>query len=121
MFGLTYQIECVSLQNILINMCHECQTDAFKENRISLGVSSRVHAYIVYSSLPCQWLTDASYTFFLSTRRMVASYLVHHGYCATAEAFAKSTDQAVHEELASIKNRQSKLVNGLIKQKCVIM
>ena len=39
--------------------------------------------------------------------RMVASYLVHHSYCATAEAFAKSTDQAVHEELASIKNRQS--------------
>ncbi len=35
--------------------------------------------------------------------RMVASYLVHHSYCATAEAFAKSTDQAVHEELASIK------------------
>ena len=40
---------------------------------------------------------------------MVASYLVHHSYCATAEAFAKSTDQAVHEELASIKNRQSEL------------
>ncbi|KAJ8272923.1 hypothetical protein GJAV_G00095020 [Gymnothorax javanicus] len=39
-------------------------------------------------------------------QRMVASYLVHHGYCATAEAFAKSTDQAVQEELASIKNRQ---------------
>lgn len=39
--------------------------------------------------------------------RMVASYLVHHSYCATAEAFAKSTNQAVHEELASIKNRQS--------------
>lgn len=38
---------------------------------------------------------------------MVASYLVHHSYCATAEAFAKSTNQAVHEELASIKNRQS--------------
>lgn len=41
---------------------------------------------------------------------MVASYLVHHSYCATAEAFAKSTDQAVHEELASIKNRQSESV-----------
>uniref|UniRef100_A0A8C9VXI2 RAN binding protein 9 n=1 Tax=Scleropages formosus TaxID=113540 RepID=A0A8C9VXI2_SCLFO len=41
-----------------------------------------------------------------SPDRMVASYLVHHGYCATAEAFARSTDQAVHEELASIKNRQ---------------
>ncbi|KAJ8277055.1 hypothetical protein GJAV_G00070970 [Gymnothorax javanicus] len=39
-------------------------------------------------------------------QKMVASYLVHHGYCATAEVFAKSTDQAVHEELASIKNRQ---------------
>lgn len=41
---------------------------------------------------------------------MVASYLVHHSYCATAEAFAKSTDQAVQEELASIKNRQSELL-----------
>uniref|UniRef100_A0A3B3DWX5 RAN binding protein 9 n=1 Tax=Oryzias melastigma TaxID=30732 RepID=A0A3B3DWX5_ORYME len=39
-------------------------------------------------------------------QKMVASYLVHHSYCATAEAFAKSTDQAVQEELASIKNRQ---------------
>ncbi|KAK6490694.1 ran-binding protein 9-like [Huso huso] len=39
-------------------------------------------------------------------QKMVSSYLVHHGYCATAEAFAKSTDQAVHEELASIRNRQ---------------
>lgn len=45
--------------------------------------------------------------------RMVASYLVHHSYCATAEAFAKSTDQAVHEELASIKNRQSEFVHIL--------
>ncbi|XP_005995266.1 ran-binding protein 9 [Latimeria chalumnae] len=39
-------------------------------------------------------------------QKMVSSYLVHHGYCATAEAFARSTDQAVQEELASIKNRQ---------------
>ncbi|KAG8571816.1 hypothetical protein GDO81_011790 [Engystomops pustulosus] len=39
-------------------------------------------------------------------QRMVSSYLVHHGYCSTAEAFAKSTDQTVQEELASIKNRQ---------------
>lgn len=46
-------------------------------------------------------------TYSFSLIRMVASYLVHHSYCATAEAFAKSTDQAVHEELASIKNRQS--------------
>ncbi|KAM6350563.1 ran-binding protein 9 isoform 2-T2 [Podargus strigoides] len=39
-------------------------------------------------------------------QKMVSSYLVHHGYCATAEAFARSTDQTVVEELASIKNRQ---------------
>uniref|UniRef100_A0A663F938 RAN binding protein 9 n=1 Tax=Aquila chrysaetos chrysaetos TaxID=223781 RepID=A0A663F938_AQUCH len=39
-------------------------------------------------------------------QKMVSSYLVHHGYCATAEAFARSTDQTVLEELASIKNRQ---------------
>lgn len=45
---------------------------------------------------------------FLFVFRMVSSYLVHHGYCATAEAFARSTDQTVLEELASIKNRQSK-------------
>lgn len=49
--------------------------------------------------------------------RMVASYLVHHSYCATAEAFAKSTDQAVHEELASIKNRQSEFAHILHIQK----
>ncbi|XP_053570732.1 ran-binding protein 9 isoform X1 [Bombina bombina] len=39
-------------------------------------------------------------------QRMVSSYLVHHGYCSTAEVFAKSTDQTVQEELTSIKNRQ---------------
>lgn len=43
---------------------------------------------------------------------IVSTYLVHHGYCATAEAFAKSTGQKIDEEITSIKNRQriSKLV-----------
>lgn len=40
--------------------------------------------------------------------RMVSTYLVHHGYCDTAEAFAKSTGQAFEEDFSSIKNRQSK-------------
>ncbi len=40
--------------------------------------------------------------------RMIATYLVHHGYCSTAEAFARSTGQEFGEEVASIKNRQSK-------------
>lgn len=39
---------------------------------------------------------------------MIATYLVHHGYCATAEAFARSTGQEFGEEVASIKNRQRK-------------
>lgn len=38
--------------------------------------------------------------------RLVSSYLVHHGYCATAEAFASGTGQQFHEEITSIKNRQ---------------
>lgn len=40
---------------------------------------------------------------------MVSTYLVHHGYCATAEAFAQSTGQMFEEEITSIKNRQSEL------------
>lgn len=35
------------------------------------------------------------------------SYLVHHGYCSTAEAFAKTCGQAVAEDLVSMQNRQS--------------
>ncbi|XP_072013894.1 ran-binding protein 9-like [Amphiura filiformis] len=38
--------------------------------------------------------------------RLVSTYLVHHGYCATAECFARHTGQTIAEELASIKNRQ---------------
>ncbi|EEB15664.1 Ran-binding protein, putative [Pediculus humanus corporis] len=38
--------------------------------------------------------------------KMISTYLVHHGYCATAEAFAHSTGQVFNEELASIKSRQ---------------
>ncbi|KAF6038732.1 RANBP9 [Bugula neritina] len=47
--------------------------------------------------------------------RIVSSYLVHYGYSATAESFAKDTGQEYWaEELASIKNRQriQKLVLG---------
>ncbi|KAJ8041219.1 Ran-binding protein 9 [Holothuria leucospilota] len=38
--------------------------------------------------------------------KIVTSYLVHHGYCATAESFAKSTNQKFDEDIVSIKNRQ---------------
>nr|CAD7259655.1 unnamed protein product [Timema shepardi] len=38
--------------------------------------------------------------------RMVSTYLVHHGYCATAESFAQVTGQVFDEDVISIKNRQ---------------
>jgi len=38
---------------------------------------------------------------------MVSSYLVHHGYCATAMAFARTTETMIQEDQTSIKNRQS--------------
>lgn len=52
---------------------------------------------------------------------MVSTYLVHHGYCNTAEAFAHITEQPFNEDIVSIKNRQSKFllfnlfINGVIR------
>ena len=51
-----------------------------------------------------------SVSFFSS---MVSSYLVHHGYCATATAFARMAETPIQEEQASIKNRQSKVDSPL--------
>ncbi|CAF93033.1 unnamed protein product [Tetraodon nigroviridis] len=39
-------------------------------------------------------------------QNMVSSYLVHHGYCATATAFARATETKIQEDQASITNRQ---------------
>ncbi|XP_029951928.1 ran-binding protein 10 [Salarias fasciatus] len=39
-------------------------------------------------------------------QNMVSSYLVHHGYCATATAFARATETMIQEDQTSIKNRQ---------------
>ncbi|KAK9891108.1 hypothetical protein WA026_013427 [Henosepilachna vigintioctopunctata] len=38
--------------------------------------------------------------------KMVSTYLVHHGYCNTAEAFSQTTDTPFSEDLSSIRNRQ---------------
>ncbi|VEN44987.1 unnamed protein product [Callosobruchus maculatus] len=38
--------------------------------------------------------------------KMVSTYLIHHGYCNTAEAFAHITEQPFNEDMTSIKNRQ---------------
>uniref|UniRef100_A0A8C7CJ48 RAN binding protein 10 n=1 Tax=Oncorhynchus kisutch TaxID=8019 RepID=A0A8C7CJ48_ONCKI len=39
-------------------------------------------------------------------QNMVSTYLVHHGYCATATAFARATETLIQEDQTSIKNRQ---------------
>lgn len=47
--------------------------------------------------------------------RLVSTYLVHSGYCKTAEAFNGYTNQPFDEDLASIKTRQSAYkLNSLI-------
>ena len=47
---------------------------------------------------------------------MVLDYLVHYGYCNTAQVFATATGQHVEEEVASIRNRQSKMMSLLIAE-----
>lgn len=52
-------------------------------------------------------------------RKLISTYLVHHGYSATAEAFAKSVGHDFEEELASIRHRQriqKAILNGQISE-----
>lgn len=55
-----------------------------------------------------QNLLFTQYCFSFLFKRIVQTYLVHHGYCSAAEAFALSTGQAFTEDRISIKNRQRK-------------
>ena len=41
-------------------------------------------------------------------RRIVSTYLVHYGYCATAEQFNKNAESFYADELNSMRNRQCK-------------
>jgi len=45
-------------------------------------------------------------------RRIVSTYLVHYGYCATAEQFNKNAESVYTDELNSMRNRQ--LIQHLI-------
>lgn len=51
-------------------------------------------------------VSDRKGEFQLALNRMVSTYLVHHGYCSAAEAFSRSTDQPIVENIQSIQNRQ---------------
>lgn len=46
--------------------------------------------------------------------RLVLSFLVHHGYIATAHSFAEATDQTLDESFESIRDRQREWMNGAI-------
>lgn len=64
-------------------------------------------------------VTLSSFYFYFYFFSMVSSYLVHHGYCATATAFARMTETTIQEEQASIKNRQSKVNFSLPMPLCL--
>lgn len=44
----------------------------------------------------------------IQLRRIVSTYLVHYGYCATAEQFNKNAESVYADELNSMRNRQCK-------------
>ncbi|CAF3007529.1 unnamed protein product [Rotaria socialis] len=48
----------------------------------------------------------------IQLRRIVSTYLVHYGYCATAEQFNKNAENVHADELNSMRNRQ--LIQNLI-------
>lgn len=76
---------------------------ARQEGRVADRVTAVIFTCLVHFLMQHKVYIDVFY-------RIVSTYLVHHGYCATAESFARSTGQAFEEELVSIKNRQSKFV-----------
>lgn len=39
-------------------------------------------------------------------KKLIFGYMVHHGYCGSSEAFAKSTNLSFFEDIPSIQNRQ---------------
>ncbi|XP_003747647.1 ran-binding protein 9 [Galendromus occidentalis] len=49
---------------------------------------------------------DAQGEFQSTLHKITLTYLLHHGYSETANAFAKSTDQSFTESLGSVHNRQ---------------
>lgn len=49
---------------------------------------------------------DSQGEFQTTLHKVVLSYLIHHGYTETAQAFAHSTDQNFSEPIESINNRQ---------------
>lgn len=70
-------------------------------------------AWFIHFESFCKWtrLIYEIQTFSCFVSSMVSSYLVHHGYCATATAFARATETMIQEDQTSIKNRQSEWTN----------
>lgn len=67
------------------------------QREVRSSVLTSVHSLAPPASVGCWQQT---------LHRMVQTYLVHHGYCATAEAFANGTGVEFDEDLSSIRHRQ---------------
>ena len=78
---------------------------------------SVVQVIYYYNDIPCNVFLGED--FFICSYRLVLSYLVHHGYTRTAEAFAHSTGLELGESVASILNRQSKFP-GYVERPCCL-
>lgn len=76
-------------------------------SKLSLVTEIAASAGLIFPRFPCSTGVSSPVCIF-SLSSMVSSYLVHHGYCSTATAFARVTDTTIQEEQTSIKNRQSK-------------
>lgn len=79
-----------------------------RETRRVAGCASEVghsHEWCMNVNISSFYRFYMCFVFFFFS--MVSSYLVHHGYCATATAFARATETTIQEDQMSIKNRQS--------------
>ena len=83
---------------------------------LPVSIVSRSHSPIpqdvqqqIRQSIEATPVSDGIGSWQTRLNKLVLSYLVHHGYCRTAQVFASSTGQRLEEDMTSIRNRQSQL------------
>ncbi|OQR73126.1 ran-binding protein 9-like [Tropilaelaps mercedesae] len=64
---------------------------------------ARTRTKVQIESFP---VADSQGEFQTTLHSLVLTFLLHHGYLATAQSFAKATDQTFDEPIESIRNRQ---------------
>merc|ERR1719193_1125674 len=63
----------------------------------------RARTRALYERIP---VPDAQGEWQHTIQKMVSSYLIHHGYSATAESFTRHADQPFNQDMASMRKRQ---------------